>query len=142
MIIPDLNLLVYAYNPATTLHRLARPWWESALNGTEAVGIPWIVSAGFIRLMTHPRVLEEPMSVGAAIAAVQAWLAAGPVVALCPGERFPDLFFGLVERLGVGGNLTTDAQLAALAIENQAVLCSNDRDFVRFEGLRLRNPIA
>lgn len=141
MIIPDINLLVYAYNPATPWHAKAKPWWEGTLRNEEPVGLPWVVAAGFIRLMTHPRVLVDPMPVSAAVAAVKAWYAAPTVLAVHPGDRFAGLFLGYLERLGVGGNLTTDAQLAALAVEHQATLCTNDADFARFDGLRVRNPL-
>lgn len=142
MIIPDINLLVYAYNRAAVHHAKARAWWERVLNGETPVGIPWIVSAGFIRLMTHPRVLVDPMPVADAVAAVRTWHASDVALAVNPGERFGAIFLGYLERLGIGGNLTTDAQIAALAAENQAVLYTNDRDFSRFDGLRLRNPLV
>lgn len=141
MIIPDINLLVYAYNPNAPLHAAAKAWWEDRLNGHDPVGLPWLVAAGFIRVMTHPRVLARPMPVEAAIAAVEAWYAAAPVLVVHPGERFPALLFGYLRRLGVAANLTTDAQLAALAVEHQAVVCTNDADFSRFEGLRTKNPL-
>jgi len=141
MIIPDINLLVYAFNPVAPNHMQAKQWWEAMLNGRDPVGIPWLVAAGFIRVMTHPRILIRPMAVHAAVAAVELWYAAPPVLLVNPGERFPALFFSFLRQMGVAGNLTTDAQLAALAVEHQAVLCTNDADFVRFSGLKTRNPL-
>lgn len=142
MILPDVNLLIYAYNAADSRHDKARSWWESTIDGRVPVGLTWISIAGFIRLMTHPRLLITPMSVKDATRRVQAWLDHPNVTVLLPGRQFPTLFLNALESLGTAGNLTTDAQLAALAIEHQAELHSNDADFSRFPGLRWRNPLA
>jgi toxin-antitoxin system PIN domain toxin len=142
MIIPDINLLVYAHNESAPLHAKARAWWEACLNGSDPVGLPWISMAGFIRLMTHPRVLVHPMPVPTAVGHVREWLLQPPVRILQPEARFADLFLDSLLALGTGGNLTTDAQLAALAVEHQAELHSADADFSRFPGLRWRNPLT
>ena len=141
MIIPDINLLMYAYNKAVPVHPEAARWWESCLNGQEPVALPWVVCAGFIRLMTHPRVLENPRTVGEAAECVREWRGRPVVLTIEPGRNFERLFLGYLEKLGTAGNLTTDAYLAALAVEHQAELHSNDHDFHRFPGLRWRNPL-
>lgn len=141
MIVPDINLLVYAHNARSPAHREARAWWERCLNGTEPVGLSWIVMSGFIRLMTHPRVLARPMPTAAAVDRVREWLEQPVVQVIHPGGKFASLFFQFLIQLGTAGNLTTDAQLAALAVERQAELHSNDRDFDRFRGLRWSNPL-
>lgn len=141
MILPDINLLVYAYNTADPRHEQARDWWEGAVNGSVPVGLPWVVASGFIRLMTHPRLLDRPLTAPEATRRVRAWLAAPSVTVIQPGRRFTELFLGFLDVLGTAGNLTTDAQLAALAVEHQAELNSNDADFSRFPGLRWRNPL-
>jgi len=141
MIIPDINLLVYAHNSAATSHEQARVWWEQTLNDTMPVGLPWIVLSGYIRLMTHPRVLEKPISVDSARADVDAWLDQSCVLIVEPGEQFRHIFLDTLSQLGTAGNLTTDTYLAALAIEHQAVLQSFDSDFSRFPGLKWKNPI-
>jgi uncharacterized protein len=141
MIIPDINLVVYAHNDRAPRHAEAKVWWEGLLNGSIPVGLPWIVAAGFIRLMTNPRVLERPMEVSRAVRCVRDWLQREPVRILNPGSRFGDLFLEYLLDIGTAGNLTTDAQLAALAVEHQAELHSNDADFQRFRGLRWRNPL-
>ncbi len=82
MIIPDLNLLIYAYNDGITQHEPARRWWENLLNGTDRVGIPWIVSTGFIRLLTHPRVMTHPASSHHALDIVAEWFSLPNVTAL------------------------------------------------------------
>jgi hypothetical protein len=141
MIIPDVNLLVYAYNTEDPSHAQAKRWWEELLNGTDPVGLPWVTITGFLRLVTHPRVLVDPMSVGQATEQVRAWLECPSVLTVEPGKKFSAIFLGLLDEAGTAGNLTTDAYLAALAIEHQAELHSNDADFSRFKGLRWRNPM-
>jgi uncharacterized protein len=141
MIIPDVNLLIYAHNDGAPHHARAREWWERLLNGKTPVGLSWLTIAGFIRLMTHPRILAAPLEVASTLAHVRAWLAQPPVRIVQPGSKFEQLFLDYLEALGTAGNLTTDAQLAALAVEHQAELHSNDGDFARFDGLRWRNPL-
>lgn len=141
MILPDINLLIYAYNEAAPRHRAAARWWEACLNGDEPVALPWIVGTGFIRLMTHPKILEYPMGVAEALGHVREWRDRPVVLTIEPGRNFERIFFGYLGDLGTGGNLTTDAYLAALAVEHQAELQSNDSDFHRFKGLRWRDPL-
>jgi toxin-antitoxin system PIN domain toxin len=141
MILPDVNLLVYAYNRDARQHTAARAWWEGLLTSTEPVALPWAVGCGFIRLMTHPTVLLRPLDPSRAVAHVRAWLDRPNVEILDPGPRHLELLGRLLDELGVGGNLTTDAHLAALAIEHQCELHSNDADFGRFSGLRWRDPL-
>lgn len=142
MIIPDVNLLVYAYNRDAPHHAEARAWWEELLTSPEPVGLPWVATLGFIRLMTHRAVLVVPMSPKQAVRHVASWLARSNVEALEPGHRHLEVLGRLLEELGTGGDLTTDAHLAAMAIEHQAEICSTDNDFARFPGLRWRNPIG
>lgn len=141
MMVPDVNLLVYAYHADDPHHDRAREWWESTLQGSSPIGLSWMAIGGFLRLMTHPRVLRNPMPVADATVIVRSWLDQPPVVVLAPGKRFAELFLRYLEMTGTGGNLTTDAHLAALTVEHQAELHSSDTDFSRFEGLRWRNPL-
>ncbi len=108
----------------------------------EPVAIAWAAAFGFIRLATHPAVLEEPLRPLAALERVEAWLERAHVQILEPGPRHVSIVRRLFEATGVGGNLTSDTHLAALAIEHQCELNSNDADFGRFPGLRWRNPLA
>lgn len=142
MIVPDVNLLVHAYNAESPGHAAARAWWERRLNGTQPVGLAWAAMLGFIRLTTNRQVLAHPWPVVDACTHVRAWLARPCVTVLHPGDRHADLLFGLLESIGTAANLTTDAHLAALAIEHQAELNSTDADFARFPGLRWVNPLA
>lgn len=141
MIVPDINLLIYAYNDQAPQHTAAKAWWEDLLNGKTPVGLSWLAISGFLRLMTHPRVLAQPLPVVQATTLVRSWLVQAPVRMLQPGSKFPEIFLRQLEQVGTAGNLTTDAQLAALAIEHQAELHSNDADFSRFTGLRWVNPL-
>lgn len=141
MIVPDINLLVYAYNADAPLHRKAKAWWEAMLNDGRPVGLAWAAMLGFVRLMTHPRVVVSPMRPAEATGHVRAWLAVPSVQILHPGPRHLDVLEALLADLGVAAQLTTDAHLAAIAIEYQCELNSNDTDFGRFTGLRWVNPL-
>ena len=141
MIVPDVNLLLYAYNDEADEHDSAVEWWEGLLNGSERVGIPWAVSIGFVRLMTDRRVVAPPMTTPQAIAHVHEWFDNPHVVPINPGSQHLTNLDRLLEAVGVGGKLVPDAHLAAIAIEYQAELHSNDADFARFPGLRWRNPL-
>lgn len=142
MIIPDINLLVYAHNTEAPHHELARTWWSDLLTRQYTVAIPWAVILGFVRLVTHPRVLEMPLLGAEALDRVESWLARPGVTILDPGPRHVQICRSLFAALGVAGSLTTDVHLAAMAIENQAELHSNDADFRRFPGLRWVDPTS
>ncbi len=140
---PDVNLPGLRRTTGTARdHAAARRWWEELLSGSEGVGLPWAVTCGFIRIMTHPAVLSTPLAPARAMAHVQSWFERTNVEALDPGARHLDVLGRLLGAVGVGGNLTTDAHLAALAIEHRCVVHSNDADFARFPGLRWRNPLV
>ncbi|MDE0680359.1 MAG: type II toxin-antitoxin system VapC family toxin [Gammaproteobacteria bacterium] len=141
MIIPDINLLVYAHDSRSRQHAAAKSWWEGLMNGTEAVGLPWAVILGFVRITTNRRILDNPLDVAGACRRVRSWLARPQVILIEPGVRHADLFFRMLESAGTAGNLTTDAHLAALTIEHQAKLHSTDADMVRFSGLKWLNPL-
>ncbi len=141
MIIPDINLLLYAYDGSSTHHLASRRWWEDLINGAERVGVPWVVSTGFVRLITSPLVLARPAAPPEAVDYVIEWFRYPHVAPLDPG---PDHLIHLRRNLvaaGVGGNLVADAHIAALAMEYQAEVHSNDTDFSRFPGLLWRNPL-
>ncbi len=142
MIIPDVNLLLYAEIAAFPEHPAARRWWENLLDGRDEVGIAAVAMFGFIRLATNPRVFSPPLAVDDALDRVERWLTQPHVRVVVPGPRHIEIAFRLLRALGTAANLTTDTQLAAFAIENGATLCSNDSDFGRFAGLSWTNPLA
>ena len=141
MIVPDVNLLVCAHNDGAPHHDAARRWWEGLVNGGERVGVPWAVATGFVRLMTHPKVLASPATPGAAVGYVREWFRFPHVTPVNPGAGHLDHFGRSLGAAGVGANLVTDAHIAALAAEYQAEVHSSDADFGRFPGLRWRNPL-
>lgn len=142
MLIPDINLLVYAYNSDAPDHSAAKRWWEDALSGDRAVGLSWLVLLGFMRIMTSRRVLIRPLPVSTAVGHIRSWLAHSPAQVLHPGPRHLEILERLAAESRVTGEHTTDLHLAALAIEHQAELHSNDTDFARFPGLRWFNPLS
>ncbi len=141
MIIPDVNLLLYATVTGFPKHEAARAWLEEVLNGSVLVGLTSPAVFGYIRIATSGRMFTSAMSVTDATDRVRLWLAQPNVRSLVPGPRHLEIAFDLLEAIGAGANLTTDAQLAAYAIEQDAELCSNDTDFARFPGLRWVDPL-
>lgn len=142
MIIVDVNLLVYAVNTLSTNHRAAKNWWEDVLSRGEMIGLPLQVILGFIRLTTRPGIGMNPVPIGEAFDTVEDWLKIPTVSLVEPGERHLLILRTLLMQARTAGNLTSDAHLAALAIEHHAELCSADRDFARFRGLRWRDPLT
>ncbi len=138
----DLNLLLYAVNRDSPRHADAKTWLEEAMSGEERIALAWIVLLGFIRLTTSPRVLEYPLSVDDALRTVDAWLSQPSVSPLEPGDGHWSILRDLLSEAGTAANLTTDAHLAALAIEHGAELCSTDADFGRFKRLHWTNPLS
>jgi uncharacterized protein len=138
----DLNVLLYAVNRDSPRHADARAWLEATLSGDETVALPWVVLLGFLRIATNRQILPHPITIDQAVAVVDGWLAQAPVVALSPGDEHWAILRGLLSEAGSAGNLTTDAHLAALALEHGAELCSTDADFARFPRLRWVNPLA
>jgi uncharacterized protein len=141
MIIIDVNLLIYAIDKDAPRHAAAKLWWEATLSGTETIGLSWIVLLAFLRLTTRPNVFPKPLTIEAAFDIVDSWLAQPPVTIVHPGPRHAQMLRDILLPLGAGGNLTTDAHLAALAIEHGAELCSSDHDFARFPLLKWRDPL-
>ena len=141
MIVPDVNLLVYAHNEADPHHAAALAWWESLLNGTEQIGLPWSVTAGFVRVITNRSSVTDPVAPAQALDVVEEWFRNPLVRPINPGHEHLTLFRQAIVAAGVGGNLVPDAHIAALAMEYQAEVHSGDSDFGRFPGLRWRNPL-
>jgi toxin-antitoxin system PIN domain toxin len=142
VIVPDVNLLLYAEIDAFAQHEAARRWWEAVMNGDRQVGIAPVCLFGFLRLATNRRVLRDPLPIEDAIGRVQRWLERPHVVFLVPGTRHLETAFGLLRSLGTGGNLTTDVQIAAHAVDYNAEVFSNDGGFARFASVRSMNPIG
>ncbi|HEV2840482.1 MAG TPA: type II toxin-antitoxin system VapC family toxin [Chthoniobacterales bacterium] len=142
MILPDTNLLIYAYNRDARQHASAHSWLEENLAGVEPIALTWATLSGFLRVCTNRRAVAKPISVEQAIEIVDEWLAQPTVHIIRPGERHWSILTRMLQALKVGGNLVSDAHLAALAIEHDCELCSPDSDFARFPELRWRNPLG
>lgn len=140
MILPDVNVLVHAHNTDSVIHACARQWWEECLAGSEGVGLAWAALLGFIRLTTNRKIVAAPFRVHDVLGRIESWLALPHVHLAQPSDGHFERLRAELERLGTGGNLTTDAHLAVLAIERGYVLYSTDNDFARFPGLRWVNP--
>ena len=140
MILCDINLLVYATVRTMPQHRTAAKWLAARLADQAPLALSHPTIFGFIRITTNRKIFEKPRSVDEAVGDIEGWLAAGAVM-VTPGPRHLSIAFRLVRELGTVGNLTTDVQLAALAMEHQAELHSADADLRRFKGLRWVNPL-
>ncbi len=142
MIVADINLLLYAYDSRSPFHSKAAAWWQRCLSGAEPIGLAQVVLFGFVRIATNGRVFRNPMTAIEAAEHVRAWQTQPVVQILEPRVDHVAQVLKLLEALGTAGNLVSDAQLAALAIEHGAVLHTADADFLRFRGLRWFNPIT
>jgi len=141
MILVDANLLLYAVNSDLPQHARAREWWENALSGDALVGLPWVVILAFLRIGTNPRIFTRPMTIEQAGAYVEEWLKRPNVRTLSPGKDHWQILNSLLLATGTAGNATTDAHIAALALEHGYTVHSADNDFKRFAGLRHVNPL-
>ena len=141
MILPDANLILYAHNEADPEHDAALRWWRSLLAGPEEVGIPVAVVLAFLRLSTSPRVLDRPLTAAQSCDCIVTWFRSRFVRSITPGGGHVEELLREIRQVGVAGNLTTDAHLAALAREYRAEIHSADVDFARFPGIRWRNPL-
>lgn len=142
MILVDANLLIYAHVKAFAQHQAARDWLDEQLNDISRVGLPWASLLAFLRVVTNPRIFEQPEPIADAWAQVMAWLACDTTWIPEPTEHHSETLGRLIALPGVHGNLVPDAHVAALAIEHGVTLCSTDGDFARFPGLRWLNPLA
>jgi hypothetical protein len=138
----DANILIYAYNADAPQHRVIHAWLENLIKGAGSIGLPWQSLWAFLRIATNTRIWPTPKSTEQAFEFVQGWLAQPGVVVVDAGPRHGELLKQLVIEHRAIGPLVSDAVLAALAIENGAILASTDQDFSRFAGLRWTNPLA
>ncbi len=140
MILPDVNVLVYAFIEEAPGHERYQEWLESLVNGQEQYALSELVLSSFLRVVTHPRVQVHPASIDDAIGFVEEIRGRPTCTVVHPGPRHWSLFVDLCLAAGAKGNLVPDAYLAALAIETGAEWITTDRDFARFPGLRWRLP--
>lgn len=141
MIVPDINLLIYAYDSSSPQHQKAAAWCKDCMLGSEEIGLATVVIFGFVRLSTHPKVFQTPLTIAEASSRVETWLKQPHVRVIEPSPQHVSDVLSLLNQLGTAGNLTTDAQIASLAKQEKAALHSNDNDFLRFPGLNYHNPL-
>lgn len=142
MILVDTNLLVYAHITSFDQHDAARDWLDGQLAGSAKVGLPWESLIGYMRIVTHPRAFESPLSTRSAHAQVVDWLSRPPAWTPMPTDSHAELLATLVAPADIRGHLIPDAHLAAIAIGHGLTLMTNDGDFARFPSLRWENPLA
>ncbi|HEU4707191.1 MAG TPA: TA system VapC family ribonuclease toxin [Solirubrobacterales bacterium] len=140
----DANLLIYATDERSPKNEAAVAWIEEQLNGSRKVGLPWQSLATFLRITTHPRILDNPLSPAVAWQQIDDWLAAPAAWVPVPGREHGRILGEIVVEHDIRANLVPDAMLAALALEHGLAVCSVDTDFARFasDGLRWHNPLA
>jgi toxin-antitoxin system PIN domain toxin len=141
VILVDANVLIYAIDADSPHHNAARRWLEDTLSGTTPVGLAWIVILAFLRLTTRSGILKRPLPPERAMAFVDKWLAQPYVRTVSPGEGHWAILRKLLRDSGTAGNLTSDAHLAAVALEIGASVCSTDADFGRFPGVERISPL-
>lgn len=132
MYVVDTNVLIHAVNASSAQHVAARTWLHDALGGDDTVGLPWVSLLGFLRITTNPGIMPRPLSIGDALSVAGSWVDAPHLVMLEPGARHFALLGDLLAASGSAGNLTTDAHIAALAVETRSPVVTFDRDFQRF----------
>ncbi|MBI4556161.1 MAG: type II toxin-antitoxin system VapC family toxin [Candidatus Hydrogenedentes bacterium] len=141
MILPDANVLIYAFRRDVERHSEYRQWLESVLTSEPTLGLSDIVLSSVVRIVTHPRVFAKPSSLQQALAFTNFLWSHPKVVRVTPGNRHWGIFENLCRQVDARGNLISDAYLAAVAIEAGADWITTDRDFSRFPGLRWRHPL-
>lgn len=137
----DANILLFAVDRASRFHQAAATWLTDRLRGTRRVGLPWQCLTAFVRISTHPRASERPLSPGEAWSYVEDWLAAEPAWVPGPTERHQEVLGALVTTYDLRGNLVADGHLAAIALEHGLTVCSADTDFARFKEITWENPL-
>jgi toxin-antitoxin system PIN domain toxin len=141
MLLPDVNVLVYAHRQDTALHVGCLRWLESVINGDESYGLSELVLSGFLRITTHPKIFSKPTPLLEAIAFTEQLRERPNCVPIAPQGRHWKIFQSLCADADAKGNLVPDAYLAAMAIESGCEWVTTDRDFTRFKGLRWRHPL-
>ena len=142
MIVLDVNLLLYAHMRSSTFHHAARVWFEEALSSTIEVGIPLQSAMAFLRITTNQNIPLGKLDVASALEIVEGWLEQPNARLLYPGEGHWPVFRRMLIEGHAGGVLSSDAHLAAIAMEYGGTLYTTDSDFARFPGLRWKNPLA
>ncbi|MDQ3782573.1 MAG: type II toxin-antitoxin system VapC family toxin [Actinomycetota bacterium] len=141
MLIPDVNVYIYAHRPESSRHEEFRDWLSEAAVGEETLGVGESILASFVRIVTNHRIYLDPTPPAAALDACEAILGGSSATGVRPGARHWQIFSGLCRTLRARANTVPDVYLAALALENGATFITTDQGFGRFPGLRFRHPL-
>jgi uncharacterized protein len=142
MILIDVNVLVYAKRQDSHDHAKFRTWLEEIIRSDSVIGMSELVLSSVVRILTHPRIFNEPTQLDEALQYVHSLHEQPGCVWVSPGERHWEIFTRLCKAVGAKGNLISDAYFAALAMESGAEWITADRDYARFPGLRWRHPLT
>jgi len=140
VILPDVNVIVQAFQPEGRDHALCRRWLEDVVKGDSRFGMSPQVLSGVVRIATHPRIFPRPTTLLEALQACEFLLRHPYCAVIQPGQRHWEVFSKLCTEADARGNLVSDAWFAALAIESGCEWITLDRDFARFKGLKWRLP--
>jgi toxin-antitoxin system PIN domain toxin len=140
MILPDANTLLYAVNSASNQHAAALHALREGFDDQRGVAFAWTALLAFLRLSTRRGIFPRPLPVEDGLRVIEHWLGHPRAQVVNPAERHAEILGRLLRSAGTAGNLTSDAHLAALAIEHGATVLSFDRDFARFDGVQWRSP--
>jgi toxin-antitoxin system PIN domain toxin len=143
MIIPDANILLYAYIPSFKEHNEAKSWFETTLSaGSEIIGLSWQVITAFIRIGTNPRIFRVPFKIEDVESRLSNLLAHPLVQTAVPTDKHWGIFSKILREEQIAADLVMDAHLAALAVEHKAKIATTDRDFLRFSQIvKVFNPL-
>ena len=142
MTLIDANVLLYAYDSESPHHRISRSWFETELSSGRPIAFALVTLLAFVRIASDRRVFNRPLTPAAACSLIEEWLAQPNVRLLQPGPRTWTILSELCESGQAKGAMVMDAHLAALAVEHGAPIATTDRDFTRFAGIELVNPVA
>jgi uncharacterized protein len=137
----DTNVVIYAEITSSQYHRQARQVLSELAEGAAPWALPWPCIYEFLRVVTHPRVFHPPVPLEVALTDLRAITDSPSLLLLSETERHVELMISIAKEAGVTGNLIHDAHIAALCIEHGVTeLISADRDFQRFNPLKIVNP--
>ena len=137
----DANILLYASDETSPKHVRAREFLSERAAGSEITYFAWSTLFAYLRIATHPRIFEHPLSPGVAMANVEALLELPRVRVLSEVDGFWDHYRDVTRSIPVRGNLVPDANLVALLRQHGVrVLYTNDRDFRKFDAIETRDP--
>ena len=142
MRIVDTSVLLPAVSPSLPQHKPAKAALEAAINDNRPAGLVWVVVNAFVRLTTKPGLFEHPLTIAEAWELVDGWLEHPNVRVVQETEEHARLWSELLCNVGTGGNLTTDAWIAAIALAHGASVLTFDSDFARFPNVRWESPLS